>query len=68
MDAHEREGAAAVAAMTNEIKIGDMVRGVSGGREFSGMLTSIEGDRCEVDLPGAWIACRRCDIVERIEE
>lgn len=68
MDAHEREGQAAVAAMdTRPLRIGDRVTGVSGGRRFSGTLVAVQGDRCDVEIDVSWVTCRRCEI-ERIEE
>lgn len=63
MDAHEREAAGAVAAMQREIRIGDRVRGVSGGREFrGGVLVAVDRQQVDVEIDGAWITCSRFEI------
>lgn len=68
MDAHEREAAAATAAMDRRpVAVGDRVKGYAGGRRFTGTLVAVQGDRCDVEIDSSWVTCRRCDI-ERDEE
>ena len=54
MDAHEREAAAATAAMDRRpVAVGDRVKGYAGGRRFTGTLVAVDA---------SWVTCRRCDI------
>ncbi len=63
MDAHEREAAGAVAAVSNKpLEPGERVIGYAGGRRFTGTLLGVQGDQCDVEIDMAWITCRRCDI------
>ena len=63
MDSHEREAAAAVAAMdARPVEIGDRVRGYAGGREFCGELVNVIDGSCVVEIDGAWIVCARGDL------
>ena len=67
MDAHERE---AVAAMTAErpLAIGGRVKGYVAGRVFVGTLVAVNRDRCDVEVGGAWICCRRRDLERDTED
>ena len=63
MDSHQREAAAAVAAMdARPLDIGDRVRGYAGGREFRGELANVIDGSCVVEIDGAWIVCARGDL------
>ncbi len=63
MDAHEREAAGAVAAVSNKPLVpGERVIGYAGGSRFTGTLVGVQGDRCYVEIDIASITCRPCDI------
>jgi hypothetical protein len=63
MDAHEREAAGAVAAVSNKpLEGGERVIGHADGMGFKGTLLAVQGDRCFVKIEIAWITCRPCDI------
>lgn len=63
MDSHQREAAAAVAAMdARPLAIGDRVRGYAGGRQFRGVLANVIDGSCVVEIDGAWIVCRPSEI------
>jgi hypothetical protein len=63
MDAHEREAAGAVAAVSNKpLEPGERVIGYAEGMRFTGTLFAVQGDRCYVKIDIAWITCRPCDI------
>jgi hypothetical protein len=71
MDANDRqpgdaEAAAAAAGMQelygHHYAVGDLVNGRSGGKDWSGRITQIDGERLTIEGDGFWLAVQASDV------
>lgn len=70
MNAHDNEYLAAATYLSDQtpaprqthFAIGDFVSGTSGGKQWSGRIWDIDGDRLSIEIDGGWLAVSSKDV------